>query len=73
MILSGFDNLQSISVIAGFTLIISSVVFLLRNQYRTAVILLILGAVGIYLFSALLDPFLNLWDERFHALVAKNL
>ena len=26
-----------------------------------------------FLFSSLLDPFLNLWDERFHALVAKNL
>lgn len=25
------------------------------------------------MFMALLDPFLNLWDEQFHALVAKNL
>lgn len=26
-----------------------------------------------FLFGALLDGFLNIWDERFHALVAKNM
>lgn len=32
-----------------------------------------MAAICIFSFSALLDPFLNLWDERFHALVAKNM
>jgi 4-amino-4-deoxy-L-arabinose transferase len=27
----------------------------------------------LFTFAAYLDPFLNLWDERFHALVAKNI
>ncbi|MBE0647661.1 MAG: glycosyltransferase family 39 protein [Bacteroidales bacterium] len=35
--------------------------------------LLLLGAFGLFLFASFLDPFLNLWDERFHALVARNL
>lgn len=37
--------------------------------------LFLLFAAGVFLcsFAALLDPFLNTWDEQFHALVAKNL
>jgi 4-amino-4-deoxy-L-arabinose transferase len=34
---------------------------------------LVLAAIFLFSFAATLDPFLNLWDERFHALVAKNL
>jgi 4-amino-4-deoxy-L-arabinose transferase-like glycosyltransferase len=40
---------------------------------RSAFILLLVGAFGLRLFVARLDPYLNLWDEQFHALVAKNL
>lgn len=36
-------------------------------------IFLILGSAALFTYAAGLDPFLNLWDERFHALVAKNL
>lgn len=35
--------------------------------------LLLLGVFLLRLFAALLDPFLNLWDEQYHALVAKNM
>ncbi|MGD0710464.1 MAG: glycosyltransferase family 39 protein [Bacteroidales bacterium] len=68
-----FDNQQLYLLSVGALLVISSIVFQLRNQYKQALIILFIGTIGIYLFSALLDPFLNLWDERFHALVAKNL
>lgn len=34
---------------------------------------LLFGAFVLFLLASFLDPFLNLWDERFHALVAKNL
>lgn len=34
---------------------------------------LFIGAFSLGIFYARLDPFLNLWDEQFHALVAKNL
>lgn len=36
-------------------------------------ILLFLGALAIFLLAATIDPFLHVWDERFHALVAKNM
>lgn len=34
---------------------------------------MLLSAFLVFLFATSLDPFLNLWDERFHALVAKNM
>ncbi|MCB0481772.1 MAG: glycosyltransferase family 39 protein [Flavobacteriales bacterium] len=40
---------------------------------RLSIALLVLGSFFIGLFAALLDPYLNLWDEQYHALVAKNL
>jgi len=43
------------------------------GKYTPALILLFLGALGLRLFMAHLDPFLWDWDERFHAMVAKNL
>ncbi|MFA4852743.1 MAG: glycosyltransferase family 39 protein [Bacteroidales bacterium] len=35
--------------------------------------LLFFGAFGLGCFIALLDPYLHIWDESYHALVAKNL
>ncbi len=37
-----------------------------------SMLFLLFGAACLFTFAATLDPFLNLWDERFHALVAKN-
>ncbi|UTW64547.1 glycosyltransferase family 39 protein [bacterium SCSIO 12741] len=43
-----------------------------QNRFRPAVFLLSLCALLIYCFVAS-DLYLHTWDERFHALVAKNL
>lgn len=43
------------------------------TKERNSVILLIIAAFVLGLFSISLDPYLNMWDEQFHALVAKNL
>lgn len=50
-----------------------SLYFQIKQKEYYAIGFLILTALFIYSFTAVLDPFLNLWDERFHALVAKNL
>ena len=68
-----FNSEQFIFLLTGSLLIIFSIIFHLKNKNKPAVLFLFAGSVLIYLFAALLDPFLNLWDERFHALVAKNL
>jgi len=44
-----------------------------RQDQRWALVLLTVGALILRLFSATLDPFLNQWDECFHALVAKHM
>ncbi len=44
-----------------------------RGQARAGFAILLLTGSVIYVSSALMDPYLNLWDERFHALVAKNM
>lgn len=46
--------------------------FFRKEQYKKALYLIILGGFLLRLFCSL-DPGLHPWDERFHALVAKNM
>jgi len=59
-------------LICGLTCVFISILFLSYNKERNSVFFLILSSIFFFSFAATLDPFLNLWDERFHALVAKN-
>lgn len=43
-----------------------------KNQYFYALLLLIVCGFGLRLYTSL-DFFLHVWDERYHALVSKNL
>ena len=43
------------------------------TMWQRNTILLFLAAIALYMLAANLDPFLHVWDERFHALVAKNM
>lgn len=60
-------------LLPSLLLLLLSLVFFQRGNVRLALALLFLGALGLRVFMILLDPFLNDWDERYHALVAKNL
>ena len=44
-----------------------------RDQKKAGWILLLISAFLLRLLMVSLDPFLHEWDERFHALVAKNM
>jgi len=68
-----FNDNQLIFLLSGLMCFIFSLFFHLKDKEKLSVIFLILTALLIYCFAALLDPFLNIYDERFHALVAKNL
>lgn len=57
---------------AGLFLLLAFIMHV-KEKNILSVVFLGLTAICIFSFSALLDPFLNLWDERFHALVAKNM
>lgn len=65
---------QQLLAASGIALIISSLlIFFLSKRASLAVLLLLCGAMLVRLFYAGLDPFLNVWDEQYHALVAKNM
>ena len=54
-------------------LLVAAVVLRKREKPGLALLLLTLAASGLRLFAATLDPFLNQWDECFHAVVAHNM
>lgn len=47
--------------------------FIRQNRFGILLSLLTLSACALRLFVAQADPFLHDWDERFHALVARNM
>lgn len=74
MELDYFAPWQYALLVAGFAAIFSGIVYYeYSKKINTALFLLLAGAFLLRLFSLFLDPFLNLWDEQFHALVAKNM
>ena len=69
---SGFETQQNLWLIAGFLFFLISLFFYIKQKQKWAVSLLTISGLALFVFAALSDPFLNPWDERFHALVAKN-
>ncbi len=72
-----FNKTQISFLSAGILLAIVAVIlfhfFPQHTKMNWALIFLILSGLLIRVFAILLDNHLNLWDEQFHALVAKNL
>ncbi|MCX6273321.1 MAG: glycosyltransferase family 39 protein [Bacteroidetes bacterium] len=68
-----FTQTQVVLLAVSALLILVSLVFHNRNKPGAALMILFLATLGIFFLATLLDPFLNIWDERFHAVVAKNM
>lgn len=47
--------------------------FQITNRSRLSLLFIFLGSLGISLFVNFSDPFLHMWDEQIHAVVAKNM
>lgn len=74
MLYPHFSLDQLVPLFPALALLLAAVCwFEFTPRKKTAIVLLILGSIALNLFVALLDPFLNPWDELYHALVAKNL
>ena len=69
---SGFSATKNMWLVFGLMLAAGSLFFYYTKKDRLALLLLTLGGMCLSIFVTLTDPFLSLWDERFHALVAKN-
>jgi 4-amino-4-deoxy-L-arabinose transferase len=68
-----FSALQQNLILIFLSIICFSFYTFQKGKHTITFILVLLASATLFSFGALLDPFLNLWDERFHALVAKNM
>lgn len=64
---------QDTYFICSVLLILLSIISFQIKKDKLAISFLFIGSLILGFFIAKLDPFINLWDEQFHALVAKNL
>ena len=60
-------------LIACLPVFLSVYTFFVLKKHSLSLGILLIGAFMLRLFFISLDPYLNDWDEKFHALVAKNL
>lgn len=67
-----FEDETIIRLILGLSPILLSLYFFVKNQEKYLLFFLVLGAFTLRFAMISLDP-LHEWDERFHALVAKNM
>jgi len=68
-----FSTQQLLPLYLAVILLLLSVIAFEWHKKSISLVLLFTGALAIGFFIALLDPFLILWDEQYHALVAKNM
>lgn len=61
-----------ILIIGCIFFVASIVTFQFYKRDLISLILLFISGIFLCSFMAILDPFLNTWDEQYHALVAKN-
>jgi 4-amino-4-deoxy-L-arabinose transferase len=73
MFFTAFSTYQTILFLFSVICFLIAVRYRLQEKEIHSLIFLFLGAAVLFAYAAMLDPFLNLWDERFHALVAKNM
>ncbi len=69
-----FQNETTLGLVLACLPAIASVFMFYKTPYRKeAFYLLLFSALLLRLLMAVIDPYLQNWDERFHALVAKNM
>lgn len=68
-----FTDSQVLLLIISFISLLIASTFHVLKKNNLSILFLMASAIACFSFAALLDPFLNTWDERFHALVAKNM
>lgn len=72
--MQAFHTYQLLLAATGiFCLLCSLWLFVTGKKISLSVFLLLGGALLVRLCYSTLDPYLNEWDEQYHALVAKNL
>ncbi|MCC6541762.1 MAG: hypothetical protein IT225_06045 [Flavobacteriales bacterium] len=73
MLGSYFSPAQQLALGAATVIMLAALLAEWKGRSRWSIALLTTAALVLRVFSATLDPFLNQWDECFHALVAKRM
>lgn len=60
-------------MIASLPALFAAYLYLIQSKHKSGLILLLLSALLLRLVMISLDPYLHEWDERYHALVARNM
>lgn len=69
-----FSTTQLITFYLSITLLFSSIImFYYKYSWKYYLPFIVFGSVVLRIFIASLSNYLGLWDEQFHALVAKNM
>lgn len=68
-----FDSDQLTFLITGGLFFLLSLFLFVKSKFSLSILALSIACLFINFFTISLDDFFNLWDERFHALVAKNM
>lgn len=68
-----FLNEKVVLFSIGIFFLLLSIFFHVSKKEKNSLFFLVCSALSLFLFASIYYPYLNVWDERFHALVAKNL
>lgn len=71
--LSYFTYNQIIPFFISVVILCASIISFHLNKHKISLYLLFIGSLTLGYFIANLDPYLMIWDEQYHALVAKNM
>ena len=73
MLNSQFTSGQQCHLGAALTILLAAAVLYANGRERQGLIMLTLAALLLRSFAILLDPYLNFWDEVYHAVVGSNM
>lgn len=72
MIDTHFTFRDLIFLASGILLALISIILFVQGNRKVSLVLLIAAAFALRLWMSVIDPYLNFWDEQFHAVVARN-
>jgi 4-amino-4-deoxy-L-arabinose transferase len=68
-----FQSSDLVFIATGLSATLISCLLFVRGRIKPALYVLIAAGFVLRLWMAFADPYINLWDEQFHAMVAKNM
>ncbi|MDO9511821.1 MAG: glycosyltransferase family 39 protein [Bacteroidales bacterium] len=71
--MQAFTNQEISLLFASLSLLGAGLIFSFYGKSKLSALFIVIGSLGMAFFAAILSPWLQMWDEQFHALVARNM